>query len=203
MDIYKLILPLTAWLLMLLTCTFTSTLAISKNSSVTSFTFSDYQLSDGTDTLSGSRIGISYQRSFSKLWSYFFRLSNGSAVGKHKINGSSAELVANTTSITGGLHGSYNLDYNSNNVPDLIPYGGIGLTLQDYHYDFTYEGSKVGNTSGFGYGPLILFGITMSVSDSFSIIPGYYFETLYINTETGENHSLTSSGLTLAFVVRF
>ena len=181
-----------------------SLLAIEKNRSVTSIYYSQYKLSDGEDTLSGSRIGLSYRRELTEIWSYFVRVNSGSASGTHEADdGSETELKASTIGLSGGMRVQYDVDVNSNGESDLIPYLGVGLTVQSYNYDFSYQDSEVGETSGTGYGPVVTLGMTIIVSDGFSLIPGYYYESVTIKTEGGDSKTISSSGVSFAFVARF
>lgn len=171
--------------------------------SVTSISYGAYQKTDGDDTLSGSQLAVSYMSRFSEQWSYFLRLSNGSASGTHTENGESYDLKSSNSTLTGGVRWSYDFDVNSDNDTDLSPYVGAGLSVQKYEYDFEYPGSEVGKTSGTGYGPFVSLGLKIAISANIVIVPGYHYEQITIKTEDGEDRAFTSSGTSLAFVARF
>ena len=77
------------------------------------------------------------------------------------------------------------------------------MSLQNYSYRFEYADSEIGETSGIGYGPIADIGIRIDIGRHFLIIPGYQFETIFISSESGDAVSVTSSGLSLALVIRF
>ncbi len=180
-----------------------SLLADKKGQSIMSLSFGSYQASDGTDTVSGSRLSIAYLRYFMDHWAYFGALGSGSATGEHEENGTTSELSASTVTLSGGIQWSYGLDLNSDREEELMPYVGAGLSVQNYSYDYDYDGSEVGTTSGTGWGPLFRLGVKISVSSRFVIIPGYSYNQVTIQTEDGADHTITSSGVSLALVARF
>ncbi len=181
----------------------TSGFGAERYGATTSISYGAYQTTDGENTLNGSQLAISFMSHFAEQWSYFIRLGNGSANGTHTENGTSYDLKSNTTTLTGGIHWSYELDLNSDNQEDLTPYIGTGISAQKYEYDFEYPDSKVGKTSGTGYGPFITLGLKVSLSTNIVLIPGYHYEQINIKTEDGSDRSFTSSGISLAFVARF
>ncbi len=174
-----------------------------KFQSVTSISYGAYQTTDGDNTLNGTQLAVSYMSHFTKQWSYFIRLSNGSASGTHSENGESYDLKSTNSTLTGGIRWSYDFDINSDNDADLSPFIGTGLSVQRYEYDFEYPNSEVGKTSGTGYGPFASLGIKIAISSNIVIIPGYHYEQITIKTEDEEDRAFTSSGTSLAFVARF
>ncbi len=174
--------------------------AQSKTKSVTNISFGTYAETHGDDQVNGTALSISYKRFFTDQWAYFIGLGNGSATGEHKYaDGSSVSIKSSRSSLSGGLKWHYYVD----SVPWLIPYVGAGISIQSYAYDFDYVGSEIGSTSGTGYGPLLMTGARIDIGKHFLIIPGYQFEQIYIESETGDQIVLTSSGFILALVIRF
>jgi outer membrane protein W len=180
-----------------------SIMADKKGQSIVSLSFGSYQTTDGTDTISGSRLSIAYLRYFVDHWAFFGTLGNGSATGEHEEEGVTTELTASTTSLSGGIQWSYGFDFNDDRSDELMPYVGVGVSMQKYDYEFSYEGSEIGSTSGSGYGPLLRLGVKIAASSHFIIIPGYSYNQITIRTEDGSDHSITSSGISLALVARF
>lgn len=174
-----------------------------KHRSVTSISYGAYQTTDGDNTLNGTQLALSYMSHFSEQWSYFVRLSNGSASGTHSENGESYDLKSSNSTLTGGIRWSYDFDVNSDNDTDLSPFIGGGLSAQKYEYEFEYPGSDVGKTSGTGYGPFVNLGLKIALSANIVIVPGYHYEQITIKTEDGEDRAFTSSGTSLAFVAKF
>jgi outer membrane protein W len=177
--------------------------AAKKHGSITSISYGGYQTTDGEDTLNGSKLAVSFTSYFAEQWSYFIRLSKGNATGTRSENSNTYELKADTTTLTGGIRWSYDFDINSDNQDELSPYIGTGLSVQKYEYDFDYQGSEVGKTSGTGYGPFVNLGLKIAISSNIVIVPGYHYERIAIKTEEGLDRSFSSSGLSLAFVARF
>ncbi|MCP4749282.1 MAG: outer membrane beta-barrel protein [Proteobacteria bacterium] len=175
-------------------------LAQKSGKTIANISFGDYQASDGQDTVSGSQLSLGILNYLSDEWAFFIRISNGSATGEHgNPDGSTTSLSSSMTSLGGGLQWSYDLE----TKPELTPFIGAGLSLKDYVYDFDYSDSDTGKTSGLGYGPLLLFGMKINVAKHFIVIPGYHFDQTYIESETGGKRTITSSGLSLALVLRF
>ncbi|MBU2645935.1 hypothetical protein KKI24_14595 [bacterium] len=168
--------------------------------SVTNISFGSYFETHGDDQVNGTMLSIAYKRFFTEQWAYFVSLGNGSASGDHtNPDGSSVTLNSSRTSLSGGLKWHYYFS----SKPGVIPYIGAGISIQQYAYDFDYVGSEIGTTTGTGYGPLLMAGVRIDVSRHFLIIPGYQFEQIYIESESGDQKVLTSSGLMLALVIRF
>ena len=140
---------------------------------------------------------------FADHWAFFGMLSSGSATGEHEDNETATEISSSATTLSGGLQWSYDIDFNDDGQEDLMPFIGAGLSLQKYSYDFNYEESEMGNTSGSGYGPLMRLGFKINASSHFVIIPGYHYSQIYIKTEEGSDRTMTSSGISLALVARF
>jgi opacity protein-like surface antigen len=130
-------------------------------------------------------------------------LASGSADGQHTKNSTTYDLSASTTTLTGGIQWSYDLDINSDHDDDLTPYLGTGISIQNYNYEFEYEGSEVGRTSGTGYGPFVTAGLKITLSSNIVLIPGYHYDQIYIKAEDKTDHTFTSSGFSLALVARF
>lgn len=174
-----------------------------KGNSVTSVSFGSYQETDGEDTITGSQLAIAYLKYFTDQWAYFVRLSNGSASGTHTEGEESTEISSSSTALTGGLQWSYAINLNDDQTNELVPYVGGGISVQRYRYEFDYEGTEIGKTSGTGYGPLFMVGLKINISNNFIIIPGYSYQQTTIETESGESRSMVSSGTSIALVARF
>ena len=171
-----------------------------ENSTVTHIAFGDFQASDGVDIVTGSQFSIGVQIFFSDHWANFYRLTDGRAEGLHEFaNGNTTQLSAKTTTLSGGIQYRYKIEMD----PELTPYVGAGISLQNYRYDFNYTDSEIGKTSGIGYGPLITFGIRIDIAKHVLIIPSYQFENIIIQAENGDSKNITTSGLSLALVLRF
>ena len=177
-----------------------SLFAAKKGQSTTIVSFGSYQTTDGSDTVSGSQLALSYLSYFTNEWAYFAKLGNASASGQHTEGSQTSDLKAQTTTLSGGLQWSQDIDIVSS---EMMPFIGAGFSIQSYTYRFVYENSQIGETSGTGYGPLIQLGLKLNLSDHFIIIPGYHYEVIYIDTEDGEKKGMTSSGISLALVARF
>lgn len=171
--------------------------------STTIISFGGYQTTNGTDTVNGSQLAIAYVRYFADQWSYFGRLGNASGSGQHTENGRSITINAATTTLSGGLQWSKDIALNADKSNAMMPFIRGGLSLQQYTYDFAYQDSETGKTSGTGYGPLLMLGVKLNLSDHFTIIPGYHHEIIYIKSEEGDRIGMTSSGMVLALVARF
>ncbi len=170
---------------------------------ISHISFGGYQATDGQDTVDGSQLSIGLYTYFTDQWSFFFHLSDGSATGRHTENSVSTDLSASMTTLSGGFQWSYDISINSDGKPDFVPYIGAGMSLQNYSYDFNYSGSKTGKVSGTGYGPLFLIGLKINLADFLVVIPGFHYDQIYIETEQGNQSSVTSSGYSLALVLRF
>lgn len=177
--------------------------AVGNRYSATTISFGGYQSTAGTDTLTGSQLAISYLHQFADQWAYFFRVASGNAEGQHTENNVTTELSASTTTFTGGVQWSYDLDINSDQNEDLTPYLGIGISIQNYRYDLDYEESDIGETTGTGYGPFLSAGLKIAISPNIVLIPGYHYDQINIETEDNTEHTVTSSGFSLALVARF
>ena len=190
------------WLVFLLLLLIPPATAVSQDERkiVTQIAFGDYQTNDGADTIIGSQFSLGMQIINSDHWAYFFRLSDGRAEGQHEFtDGSKTVISAATTTLSGGIQYRYSIEMK----PELTPYVGVGLSLQNYSYTFDYPDSEIGNTSGIGYGPLLTFGVRINVARHFLIIPNYQFEKIFIKAENGDQKSVTVSGVSLALVLRF
>lgn len=174
-----------------------------KGTMTTTVSFGGYQATDGSDTITGSQLALGVVTYFTENWAWFARLGSESAQGQHTENGETAEISAGSTTLSGGVQFSLTLKMGDDGESKFVPYAGAGLSVQKYHYDFSYEGSETGNTSGTGYGPLFMIGLNINFSDRFILIPGYHFNQIYIKTEEGENKTITSSGTSIAFVAMF
>lgn len=168
----------------------------------TSISFGGYQAKGGGDTVTGSQLAISMKKYFTDEWAYFFRICSASADGEHEEDGTTIDIDSNTTTLSGGVQWSYEIELDDDGF-ELTPFVGAGLSVQQYSYNYDYPDSEIGQTSGVGYGPLFLFGIKVDLSKHFVIIPGYYYDQVYIKSEEGESKSVTSSGVSLALVVKF
>ena len=178
----------------------TSVFPQNETRSVTNISFGSYQESHGTDQVQGTMLSIGYKRFFTEQWAYFVKLGNGSATGEYtSADGSTVGLKSSRTSLSGGVVWHYIFD----DTPNLIPYIGTGISIQRYSYDFDHAASKIGATSGTGYGPLLMAGARIVLNKRFILIPGYQYEQIIIKSESGEQRALTSSGLLLALVMRF
>lgn len=190
----------TVFVIFFMGCAVSSLTAQSLPESVTNISFGSYSETHGDDRISGGALSISHKRFFTEKLAYFVGITNASASGTHdNEDGTSVDLQSERTSLQGGLKWHYMTESN----PWLIPYVGGGLSLHSYSYDFEYENSEIGSTSGTGYGPLLMFGARMDIAKHFLIIPGYQYEQIYIESEAGEEIVLTSAGFMLALVIRF
>jgi len=190
------------WLVFLLLFLIPPATAVSQDEKkiVTQIAFGDYQANDGADIVVGSQFTLGMQIINSDHWAYFFRLSEGQAEGQHEFaDGSTTRISAATITLSGGIQYRYPIEME----PELTPYVGGGVSLQNYSYDFDYLDSELGNTSGIGYGPLLTFGVRINVARHLLVIPNYQFEKIFIKAENGDQKSVTASGVSLALVLRF
>jgi len=169
-------------------------------SSVTNVSFGSYEETDGHDSVSGSQWSLGFKYFLSDSWAYFLGVESGKAEGQHQLtDGKTVPLEAEKTSFSGGLQWHWLFD----DLPELTPYVGAGITIRRYRYDFNYSNSPIGVTSGTGYGPLLSLGVKVDLAEHFLIIPGYQYEQVTIETENGAERAVTSSGFWLALVIRF
>ena len=167
---------------------------------MTNLAFGNFQARSGIDTVHGDQFSIGLHVYYWENWAVFFRITDGRATGEYESpDGSATEISATTTTMSSGLQYRYELNLD----PELTPYFGGGISLQNYSYVYEYPGSKIGESSGIGYGPLLNFGMRVDIAQHLLIIPSYQFETIYIKTESGAQTDINSSGLSLALVIRF
>jgi outer membrane protein W len=174
--------------------------AVAKEKSVTNISFGSYQEDDGTDSVRGSQWSIGFTSFWSDRWAYVVGWNNGAASGEHTLSdGTFVAISSQKTTLSGGLQWHYEND----RVPALTPYVGVGVAVRQYRYDYQYPGSQTGVTSGTGWGPLFQAGMKIMLARSFIVIPGFQYESVTIETESGSERTVVSSGMLVALVFRF
>jgi hypothetical protein len=186
-------------ILILLLVTIQPACAEKNTQGMTTFSFGNYIEHHGDDYVNGVTLSISHKQFLTEAWAYFIQIGNGTASGEHaNPDGSTVTINSNRTSLSSGLNWHY---MTKNKL--VTPYIGFGLSIHRYHYDFEYTDSEIGQASGTGYGPLLTAGARISIASHLLVIPGYRFEQIYIAAETGEQKTVTFSGLMLALLFHF
>lgn len=171
-----------------------------ERSTVTTLSYGIHSITASSQTIEGSKIALSIRVPFDESWSYNFSLSDAAASGFYQnSDGTVKEITAQTTGVSGGAHWQMDIGEHQN----ITPFVSAAFLVQQYKFDFSYEGSETGKTSGVGYGPMILLGTRVRVGRTFSFIPSYYYETLYYDSEKKGKKTATSSGVQLSLVIGF
>ncbi len=166
----------------------------------THISFGQYISNDGDDTVAGSRISVRLIVPFTDLLSYYIKLSNGSATGKHtNSDNTETEIKSSHTDLGSGLQ----IDFDLTQKNEYLIFLGSGIIAQNYQYDYEYPDSKTGTTSGVGYGYTAYTGLKFRPSKNFVIIPSYHYEQVTIKSETGQPREVTTDGFSLALAVGF
>jgi hypothetical protein len=173
--------------------------AANKNPS-THISFGQYTTTDGDDTVTGSRLSVSYVKPITDLLSYFIKISNGSATGTHSNDDDTeTNIKSSHTNLGSGLQVNFDLT----DKDKYILFLGSGLLLQSYQYDFDYPNSETGETSGTGYGYNAFIGFKYRAAKNFIIIPSYNYEQVIITSEDGTSRNPTTAGTSLALAIAF
>ena len=171
-----------------------------ENRASTYISFGQYVTSDGDDTVTGSRLSISFINPITDLLSYYLKIETGSASGKHtNSDDSETEITSSHTNAGSGLQVNFDLTDKNRYMFFL----GSGLLLQSYQYDYNYPDSQTGKTSGIGYGYTAYIGIKFKAAKNFIIIPSYNYEQVNIKSEEGEQRTTTTAGASLALAIAF
>jgi len=167
---------------------------------VTTISFGEYLTGDGDSSLYGTQISLERAVVFHDQWAYFLGLSSASANGEYVAeNGTITSLSSSTTTISGGVKRSFQVE----EISQLLPFIGAGISIQNYNYQFSYSDSNIGDTSGIGMGPLFNAGVRIDLLKQFVLIPSYNFSQIFIHSEKSELYGVTSSGFSLALIFRF
>ena len=154
---------------------------------------------DGTATTIGTSVGVRWGLEFADdlLWTIGGDYS--ATEGQRTENNQTFDIEARTTTVRTGL------TYLFNNEPQsaIIPFVGAGLSVIQYDIDYTYPGSEVDETSGFGPGPFALGGAEIRLTRNIHFIPQYVYSAHIIETEDGDSFTLISQGLVLALRIAF
>lgn len=171
-----------------------------ENRASTHISFGQYVTSDGDDTVTGSRLFISFINPITDLLSYYFKIGTGSASGKHtNADNSETVITSSHTNVGSGLQINFDLaDENR-----YLLFLGSGVLLQSYQYDYDYPDSQIGKTSGVGYGYTAYIGIKYRAAKNFIIIPSYNYEQVFIKSEEGKQRTTTTAGTSLALAIAF
>lgn len=168
------------------------------HSVITTFSYGAYALSDGDETVEGRKFSLGIKMPFSDNWSYIADISRADATGEHTNNDQKkVDISSNSTSVSGGIQWQIQVE------KSFIPFISAGISIQRYEFDFDYDDSETGETSGIGYGPVFSIGSKIKIGKRVSIIPSYYYSSMFYETEKNRNRTATSSGLLLAFLVGF
>lgn len=119
--------------------------------------------------------------------------------GTAKVNNTSYDIHANTTTVSTGPTYYFNRERGSL----VIPYVGAGISALNYDIDYTFPGSKLGKTSGTGAGAYALAGVELWVSRGLTLVGQYTLAAHQVKTEAGDTVTLRSGGLGISIRIGF
>ena len=119
--------------------------------------------------------------------------------GTAKVNGTSYDIHANTTTLQTGPTYYFNRERGSL----VIPYIGAGISALNYDIDYEFPNSKLGKTSGTGYGGYALAGVELWVSRGLTLVGQYTLAAHQVKTEAGDTVTLRSGGLGISIRIGF